>query len=143
MSNEDLVKRLLDRARHHHVFGYTSDGRAIHGSEDHAEDYKLLTAAADALSRPPVEGELVERVAQRLRQFFSDTIGLEDDNDLFARATAAIIPLVLEEAAKVADDFDWILPLHEGVEANEASDDAAEMVKEQIAAAIRSLGRPA
>lgn len=45
----------------------------------------------------------------------------------------------LEAAAKVADGCHWVLPMYDNKEMNIASDDAAESVSEQIAAAIRAL----
>ena len=48
-------------------------------------------------------------------------------------------PATVEACAKVADDFSWTLPFYKERATNEASDDAAEMCKEQIAAAIRAL----
>jgi hypothetical protein len=43
-----------------------------------------------------------------------------------------------ERIAQLVDDFSWILPMFKNRDMNIASDDAAEAVKEQIAAAIRA-----
>lgn len=45
----------------------------------------------------------------------------------------------LEEAAKLAAEFHWQLPMYADAAVNEATDDAACAVQEQIAAAIRAL----
>lgn len=56
-----------------------------------------------------------------------------------AKAEADARNAALEEAANIAEDIHWMLPMYESAEANEASDDAACAVQEQIAAAIRRL----
>lgn len=48
----------------------------------------------------------------------------------------------IEEAAALADNFHWVLPMYVDVVRNEASDDAAESVCEQLAEAIRALSLP-
>lgn len=48
----------------------------------------------------------------------------------------AAIAAEREACAKVAEDFHWSLPMFESSEINEATDDAACAVSEQIAAAI-------
>jgi len=50
----------------------------------------------------------------------------------------AIIAAERERIAKLVDDFSWTLPMFKLASLNEVSDDAAELVKEQIAAAIRN-----
>jgi NAD(P)H-dependent FMN reductase len=46
-----------------------------------------------------------------------------------------------ERIAKMVDDFSWTLPMYNSQAENEASDDAAEGVRAQIAAAIRALNK--
>lgn len=43
-----------------------------------------------------------------------------------------------ERIAKMVDDFSWVMPMFKSKRDNEVSDDAAELVKEQIATAIRA-----
>jgi hypothetical protein len=61
-----------------------------------------------------------------------------DPIGVIAEAILAARQAALDEAAKLAEDFGWMLPMYESAEVNEASDDAACEVQRQIAAAIRS-----
>ena len=53
------------------------------------------------------------------------------------RAYNAGVDAERERCAKLVDDFPWILPMFDDKSMNEATDDAAESVREQIANAIR------
>lgn len=41
--------------------------------------------------------------------------------------------------AKMIDDYSWTLPMYDDRALNKASDEAAEIIRKQIAAAIRAL----
>lgn len=80
----------------------------------------------------PLSGDLVGLILQIDNM---TTALVRKDADLY-RAGAEDMR---EAAAKMADDFHWILPMYEDAATNEATDDAACAVMEQIATAIRSL----
>lgn len=100
--------------------------REAYAEELHSHDAVRYREAADALERlTPAEGELVEAVAHIVSNVDLDRRPWTESE----AAARAIIPLILERAAKVAEEFQpvgWDHPAR-GYE---------------IAAAIRSLGRP-
>ena len=59
------------------------------------------------------------------------------------QTTAQLIELARaderERIAKMVDDYSWTLPMYKDRAVNKASDDAAERVRKQIAAAICAL----
>jgi hypothetical protein len=57
------------------------------------------------------------------------------------RPTDVIIAMVLEAAAQEAEAFSWVLPMYNRPDLDQATDDAACAVQEQIAAALRARAR--
>ena len=85
---------------------------------------------------PDDESELVERVAKAIRGRIELCDYCEQETTDAARAAIAV---VVEEAAKVAKEFEWNLPLDDEQIFNDHADDIACEVCEQISAAIRAL----
>ena len=78
----------------------------------------------------------------------SQTVPIFDQDALAANIVLALRSTrtaerkaALEEAAVIAESHDWILPLNKTRAANEASDNAAETIKRQIASSIRSAAK--
>ena len=67
-----------------------------------------------------------------------DACGKISDRDDAISVCKRAVAAERDRCAKIADDFNWVLPMYNDVVRNEASDDAAEIVAKQIAAAIRN-----
>lgn len=87
-----------------------------------------------------------EDICEKAQKLASWTFGSSDDKDVMEVVAAFMAErrAQIERIAAMVDDFPWVLPLyHDGgysaADLNEATDNAACAVQEQIAAAIRKL----
>jgi molybdopterin synthase catalytic subunit len=65
-----------------------------------------------------------------------------DDESVTEFTIRRIRAEILEECAKMVDDFHWTIPFYKDENINNVTDDVACMVQEQISAAIRAMAHP-
>ena len=89
------------------------------------------------MAESEIPADLRERARDTARKVIFEANG--DLSELDIGTNAIIIALLAEreQCAKIAADFNWVLPMYGDMALNSATDDAACSVQEQIAAAIR------
>jgi hypothetical protein len=104
----------------------------------------VVQAACASITTPPISCKYggQEETVRSLRRRVAQVIETMDPAVApQPRPTDVIIAMVLEAAAQEAEAFSWVLPMYNRPDLDQATDDAACAVQEQIAAALRARAR--